>query len=152
MESYIIPKCKVVLVGHPFVPIGMGEHLRCSFWTFRALGVTVGIRDIYGTGGDDLDVINEVGGHLVQGLSEEINIFYLNADEVEQSLRQLGGDLPRNAYNVIYPMWGLSKYPKNWAEQLNKFDEVWAPSKFIYESIVSAVNKPVIHMPLLGEI
>jgi hypothetical protein len=95
---------------------------------------------------------DELGGCLVQELSREINIFNINGDMVEHSLSQLGGDLPRGAYNVIYPMWELSKYPKSWAEQLDRFDEVWAPSKFTYESLKSAISKPVIHMPLPGEI
>jgi glycosyltransferase involved in cell wall biosynthesis/predicted O-methyltransferase YrrM len=151
MEDYIIPQGEVVLVGHPFVPIGMGEHLRSAFRAFRALGMNIGIRDIYGIASDDSDIKNEVGGYLRQELSPSVNIFCVNADEVEQSLGQIGG-LPRNAYNVIYPAWELSKYPNGWAEQLNKFDEVWVTSKFTYESIKPAVSRPVIQMPLAGEI
>jgi hypothetical protein len=134
-QSYLIPKPKVVLVGHPFAPIGMGEHLRCSFRALRALGMTVGLRDVYGARTDDSDIQAELGEHLVQGFSPDVNIFYLNGDEIAPSLERLGGRLPETAYNVIYPMWELSQYPKEWAGQLDKFDEVWAPSKFIYESI-----------------
>jgi glycosyltransferase involved in cell wall biosynthesis len=53
---------------------------------------------------------------------------------------------------VIYPMWELSRYPKEWADQLNRFDEIWAPSKFTYDSITPAVAKPVVHMPQTGQI
>src|SRR5436190_4143396 len=49
-------------------------------------------------------------------------------------------------------MWELSEYPKEWAKQLNRFDEIWAPSKFTYASIAAAVTKPVVHMPLTGQI
>lgn len=147
------PKCNISLVGIPFDPRGMGEHLRCSFRALRALGVTVGVRKIiHGIECDDLDLRNEIGGHLIQGLSPGINMFNINGDMVENTLRQLSSDLPRGAYNVIYPMWELSQYPKPWADQLNKFDEVWAPSKFTYQSLKSAISKPVIHMPLPGEI
>jgi glycosyltransferase involved in cell wall biosynthesis len=151
-ESCVIPKKRVVLVGHPFAPIGMGEHLRCSFRALRALGMAVGIRDVYGARGQDSDIETELGENLVQGLSPEVNIFYLNGDEVTPALEQLGGRLPQSAYNVIYPMWELSKYPQHWARQLEKFDEVWAPSEFIYESVAPAITKPVVHMPLAGEI
>ena len=150
MNNHIDPVPNIVLVGLPVAPIGIGEHLRCSVRAFRALGVTVGIRDLHGTQCDDSDIRNEIGGHLVQELSREINIFHINGDMVEDSLRQIGG-LPRGAYNIVYPMWELSAYPKPWANQLNRFDEVWAPSRFTYESLKPAISKPVTHVPLPGE-
>jgi len=33
---------------HPFAPIGMGEHVRCSFRAFRSVGVEPRVIDIYG--------------------------------------------------------------------------------------------------------
>jgi glycosyltransferase involved in cell wall biosynthesis len=152
MEDYVIPETKVILVGHPFVPIGMGEHLRCSLRAFRSVGVKISVRDVYGMKYDDPEMEREVQRYIVQDFSSGINIFYINANEVEQALEHLGGDLPGGAYNVIYPMWELSRYPAVWAEQLNRFDEVWAASKFTCESIRSAVRNPVIHMPVSGEI
>jgi glycosyltransferase involved in cell wall biosynthesis len=136
VEDYTILQGEVVLVGHPFVPIGMGEHLRCSFRAFRSVGAKIGVRDIYGMKYDDLDIEKEVERYIVRDFASEINIFYINANEVEQALEHLGGDLPGGAYNVIYPMWELSRYPAVWAEQLNRFDEVWAASKFTCESFL----------------
>jgi len=152
MERSVVPKSRLILIGMPFVPIGIGEHLRCGARALRAIGMTTGIFPIQGTECDDLDVEQEIRPRLVQELSPEINIFYINGDMVELSLRQVRDVLPKGSYNIVYPMWELSKYPKVWAEQLNKFDEIWAPSKFTYESIKPAVSKPVIHMPLPGEI
>jgi glycosyltransferase involved in cell wall biosynthesis len=152
MENYIAPKCKVVLVGLPFAPIGLAEHLRCSVRAFRAVRARIGVRGIYNMECDDSDLRSEIVGCLVPELSPDVNIFYINGDMVEHSLEQVRGDLPRGAYNIIYPMWELSKYPPDWAKQLNKFDEIWAPSKFTLQSIKSAVCKPVIHMPVAGEI
>ena len=152
MENYTRLGCRLVLIGLPFVPIGLGEHLRCSIRAFRAVGAQIGVRGIYDLACDDLDLRSEILPCLVQELSPDVNVFYINGDMVEHSLAQLKGALPESAYNVIYPMWELSKYPMGWAEQLNKFDEIWAPSKFTYESIKCAVSKPVIHMPLAGEI
>ncbi len=151
MSNFMAPAPKIVLVGLPAASIGIGEHLRCSVRAFRALGVKVGIRDLHGAQSDDSDIRNEIGGHLVQELSPEINIFHINGDMVEDSLRQIGG-LPRGTYNIVYPMWELSEYPKPWADQLNRFDEVWAPSRFTYESLKSAISKPVTHVPLPGEV
>ena len=146
-------KRQVVLVGRPFVAIGMGEHIRCSFRSFQSIGMNVGLRDSYGeAAGADPDLKNEVENNVVKELSRDLNIFHTNGDEIEPTLMSLGTDLPMDAYNVIYPMWELSKYPKEWAKELNRFDEIWAPSKFTYESIASAVTKPVVHMPVAGQI
>lgn len=148
----IVTKRRLVLVGMPFVPIGIGEHLRCGVRALSAVGTTAGIIPLQGTECDDLDVKNEIGGYVVHQLSPEINIFYINGDMIEQSLREVQRLLPKSSYNIVYPMWELSKYPKYWAEQLNRFDEIWAPSKFTYESIKPAVTKPVVHIPLPGEL
>jgi glycosyltransferase involved in cell wall biosynthesis len=152
VENYMTPKCEVVLVGLPFVPLGIGEHLRCSVRAFRTVGAKMGVRGIYNMDCDDLNLKSEIAGCLVQELSSDINVFYINGDMVEHSLEQLRGKLPGNAYNVVYPMWELSKYPMDWASQLDKFDEIWAPSKFTKESMRTVVNQPVVHMPLAGEI
>ncbi len=145
-------RTKVVLAGHPFVPIGMGEHIRCSFRSFQSIGMNVGVKDVFGFCEPDPDIKDELHGHLVQELGSGLNIFHINGDEIESTLTHLGSDLPGNAHNVIYPMWELSKYPKDWAKQLNRFDEIWAPSKFVYGSIAPAVTKPVFLMPVSGQI
>ena len=143
-----------VLVGHPFAPIGRGEDIRCSFRAFRAVGHTLKIRDIYSvrTNPPDLHLEKEFSPHLVRQLGSSVNIFYINGDEVEQALRHLDGDMPSGAYNIICPQWELSLYPKEWAEQLDRFDEVWAPSKFVFDSLRKAVSKPLFHMPLATEV
>ena len=148
----LVSESKVVLLGHPFAPIGTGEHIRCSFRAFRSIGLKVGIRDIYGSSDTDPDLRNEFQHNLVHEFSPDLNIFNINGDEIEPSLLHLATDLPDKAYNVIYPMWELSKYPKEWARQLNRFDEIWAPSRFTHASIAPAVTKPVVHMPLPGQI
>lgn len=142
-----------VLVGHPFAPIGRGEDVRCSYRAFKAAGLTSPIRDVYSLrDGSDRAYEEEFGGHLVRRLSSSVNIFHLNADEVEQALRHIGSDLPSGAHNIIYPQWELSIYPQEWARQLCHFHEIWAPSRFVHDSIVKAVSRPVFHMPLATEV
>ena len=137
-----------VLVGHPFAPIGRGEDIRCSFRAFKATGLTLPIRDIYSSGNYfDPDIEKELSGHFTRGLSSSINLFHINGDEVEQALAHLANDMPSGAYCIIYPQWELSIYPSDWTEQLERFNEVWAPSNFVFDSIDRAISKPVFHMP-----
>lgn len=50
--------------------------------------------------------------------------------------------------NISYPFWELSKFPSEWTPFLSVMDEVWAPTKFIQESISNALGKLVHYMPV----
>lgn len=140
----------VCLIGHPFAPIGRGEDVRCSFRAMRAVALRPGILDLYGHQRPDACAEAEFGAHL-RARPGAINIFHLNGDEVELALSTLG-TLPQNACNIVYPAWELSRYPQQWVRQLDRFDEIWAPSTFIRDALLPAVRKPVILMPLACEV
>ncbi|MBO9709816.1 MAG: glycosyltransferase family 4 protein [Caulobacter sp.] len=143
----------ICLVGHPFAPIGMGEHVRSSWRAVNAAGYAPTVRDIYGLNSRaDLDYEREIAPCLSDRLSKRLNIFHINGDEIEQAVPHLNDASFETSYNVIYPAWELSRYPAAWARQLERFDEVWAPSGFIRDSIASAVSIPVLHMPLAVEV
>ncbi len=145
----------VHVVGHPSAPIGMGEHARSVFKAFQAAGEVVSLVDIFGAAvtADKL-LVNSYSGNLSPYLGDGVNIFCINADEVDLALQTLKD---RNLFapgsrNIIYPAWELSRYPTEWGEVLDGFDEVWAPSKFIASALTSATKSPVVHMPLACEI
>jgi glycosyltransferase involved in cell wall biosynthesis len=143
----------LVLIGHHFASHGMGEHVRCSFRAFQRAGLTLSLHALYSSYGQfDPDFVKEFGSYLVHRLSSGVNIFYINGDGVEEALRYIGNGLPSRAYNIIYPTWELSIYPQEWAQQLNRFDEIWVPSKFVFDSVSRTVLKPVFHMPLATEV
>lgn len=142
---------RITVVGHAFDPIGMGEHLRATYRSLAVVGADVVVRDVWGLNPADPVIKAELDGHVVQDFSE-INVFCLNGDEIQPSLRHLQTDLPRESLNIVHPAWELSRYPAIWAEQLERFDEVWAASKFTHAALQSAVRKPVMHLPLPGEI
>lgn len=139
------------LVGHPYAPIGMGEHVRLTFRAMRAAGLRPGLADIYGLINRDAQQAEEFDAFMRTDFGS-INVFHINGDEVIQSMAHTAARQKAGAYNIVYPAWELSKYPRVWAEQLERFDEVWAPSRFIQSSIASAVARPVHHMPLAVEV
>ncbi len=139
------------LVGHIYAPIGMGEHVRLTFRAMRAAGLRPGLADIYGLVQRDALQAEEFGPFLRDGFGR-VNVFHINGDEVAQSLAHTAARQQQGAYNVIYPAWELSRYPAQWAAQLERFDEVWAPSRFIHDAIAAAVTRPVHHMPLACEV
>lgn len=141
----------ISLVGHPYAPIGMGEHVRCTYRALRSVAMHPIVTDIYKLVPPDTDELKEFASVCTDKPSD-INIFHINGNEVEQSLAHLGATNRWDGYNIIYPAWELSRYPKEWADQLDRFDEIWAPSRFIQGSLETACRKPVIHMPLACEV
>jgi glycosyltransferase involved in cell wall biosynthesis len=140
----------LTLVGHPFAPIGMGEHVRCSYRALRSAAVKPYLLDIYRLSVAEEAARIELEPALRSSLGA-INIFHINGDEVQQALAHIPGSEGKDAYNIVYPAWELSRYPEEWARWLDQFDEVWAPSLFIQQAISSAVKRPVVHMPLACE-
>jgi glycosyltransferase involved in cell wall biosynthesis len=115
------------------------------------VGLNARLRDIYGLQKPDDALVQEFGSSLSDGVGE-INIFHINGDEVEQTMAHLTFNGPLTGYNIVYPAWELSQYPEAWAALLDSFDEIWAPSAFIEESLNKVCKKPVIHMPLATEV
>ena len=143
------------VVGHPSAPIGMGEHARSVFRALEAAGVDPLLVDIYGpAANNDKQLISTYADKLSHTLGSGVNIFCINADEVEQAfgvLKSRNLKMP-GSVNVIYPAWELSGYPAVWGAILDEFDEVWAPSAFIAEAVIPSTRTPVRHMPLACEI
>lgn len=138
----------VSLVGHPFAPIGMGEHVRCTFRSLRSVARAPRLLDVYQLFEPDAGDRSEFTPHHSTDLAD-INVFHINGDEVDQVLAHIGR---QHGYNVVYPLWELARYPEEWARKLERFDEVWAPSRFVQESIAASLDRPVLHMPLACEV
>jgi glycosyltransferase involved in cell wall biosynthesis len=139
------------LIGHPYAPIGMGEHVRCTYRALRSVAVHPCLTDIYKLIPPDKDDLLEFGG-VCRNQPADINIFHINGNEVEQCMAHLRIQDSWSGYNIIYPAWELAQYPDEWAVLLDWFDEIWAPSEFIRSAIEAACEKPVIHMPLACEV
>jgi len=141
----------ICLIGHPYAPIGRGEDVRLTFRALRSAGMRPGISDIYGILNRDSLQAEEFDPY-VQNDFGRVNVWHINGDEVMQSMAHTASRQQPGAYNIAYPAWELSHYPEPWAEQLERFDEVWAPSRFIQESVAPAVSRPVTYMPLACEV
>jgi glycosyltransferase involved in cell wall biosynthesis len=138
----------VRVVGSFFRPIGISRVARVSLASFRAAGIDAKAFDLWGEPPSS-QVDSWPAAHRSSDLGT-FNLFHLNGDEIETALAKLGG-LPTHARNVICPMWELPHFPEAWARQVERFDEVWAASRFIYDAIEPAVSIPVVHMPLATE-
>lgn len=140
---------KLTVVGHPFNPIGTGRALRLSLAACRAAAIETSVRDVWNFQTPEEAQVAEIVPFLTSEYGA-INLFHLNGNEIAPALDRIG-PLPKG-YNIAFPFWELSRYPQEWARELERFDEIWAASKFIQDSIAGAVSRPVTHMPLPTEI
>ena len=144
----------VLLIGHPYGVLGIGENIRLSAAACSAAQVPFGIRSVYGEHGVHvaevhkdflfMDKISRAGAYRT-------NVFHLNADEMGNARKLLGKDLFADRYNIGYWSWELSHFPEAWHPSLQLVDEVWAPSRFIEQAIADKTSSPVIRMPLAVE-
>jgi glycosyltransferase involved in cell wall biosynthesis len=140
---------EVTIVGYPFQPTGMAEHARSTFRAFQSVGVIPRLLDVADVNrGHDADLERDFGPHLVTTLGEGVNLFGVNGDEAARVIERVGENAFARGYNIAYPAWELARYPKVWARTLDRFDEIWAPSRFVQEALQGAVSRPVHCMPL----
>ena len=131
----------LTIIGHPYAPIGMGEQLRSHVQACTALRLHHRVFDIfrYAQRTDPVH-FQIIGERERRDLPGGIRMFHVNGDEAEPVIRELtarGGRF-EDGYNIIVPAWELPSYPAAWAEQLHRFDEVWALSRFIQASLDTA--------------
>lgn len=124
--------------------------MRATWRALRAAGAVTRVRDIYELcDRSDPDIARDFLPVMSKTLSTQTNVFHVNGDEVPQALRHLAEmDRFDAAYNIVYPAWELPNYPLDWAPLLERFEEIWAPSRFIRDGIAKITNRPVLHMPL----
>lgn len=152
MRSALTPGA--LLLGHPYGVLGMGEHVRLSAAAFSAAEVPFSIRNVYGEHGVHLAGIHQdfpFRDKISNNGTYRTNVFHINADEMVNAQTHLGKAILANRYNVGYWAWELSQFPREWHSALELVDEVWAPSRFIEQSIAGATSSPVIRMPLAVE-
>lgn len=142
----------ICLIGHPFAPIGCGENIRAAYRSLKAAGLDVKIMDIYEIHSpEDSNFYREISQKLTKN-SGAINIFYINGDEVPQVFSHLGPKYFSSAINIVVPNWELSIYPEEWSKNLDRFDYIWAPTQFIYDSLIKIVQKPLKKVLLASEV
>lgn len=138
----------VTVLGHPFSSIGRGHDARLTFKAIKSTGLDVKLFDIYQHQRPTMEQFTAYGSYLTEEPNAAIQIFTLNGDEITPCFDFLKGRLDGKSYKIVYPQWELEHYPAHWAEQLNKFDEIWAPSKFVQKSLQGVLKKEIQYLPL----
>jgi glycosyltransferase involved in cell wall biosynthesis len=76
-----------------------------------------------------------------------LNLFHINADQMDVALANLGKSFFANHYNIGFWHWETPDFPDKWLSAFATVDEVWVPSQFVLDSISAKAPCPVIRMP-----
>lgn len=144
-----------LLVGHPYGVLGRGEDVRSAANAFASAGIPFSIQNTFGEYGKENLILYkdfQLAEKITTSKSYKANVFYLNADEMDNAYQYLGGNFFRGKYNIGCWQWELSDFPDEWCSALRYLHEIWAPSRFVQQAISKRANCPVIWMPLAVEL
>ena len=136
-------------MGHPYGVLGVAEYLRASAAAFVAAGVPFHIRNAFDWGEHlkEKHTEFELWDRLTPGEPHRVNIFHINADEMANARRHLGGAFFSGRYNIGCWHWELSRFPDAWLGAAEGVDELWASSRFIQHALAEKFPIPVVWMP-----
>jgi len=139
-----------VLVGHPYAVIGMGEGVRSAANALESAKVPFSIRNTFGSYGVK-DAKKHTGFRMMERITTssmyKANVFYLNADEMDNALAYLGPGFFEGRYNIGCWAWELSRFPDEWCDAFRLVNEIWALSRFTQQSIAEKASCPVLRIP-----
>jgi glycosyltransferase involved in cell wall biosynthesis len=75
-----------------------------------------------------------------------VNIVHLNADMAEAFFSSRGPRYSQDRYNIGIWYWELSKFPARWLSAFRFYDEIWATSSFVAESLSQLSPIPIVKM------
>jgi GT2 family glycosyltransferase/glycosyltransferase involved in cell wall biosynthesis len=75
-----------------------------------------------------------------------VNLIHMNADMAEGFFRSRGPSYSEGRYNIGIWYWELSKFPARWLPAFRLYDEIWATSAFIVESLSPVSPIPIVKM------
>ncbi|MEZ5600898.1 MAG: glycosyltransferase family 1 protein, partial [Candidatus Competibacteraceae bacterium] len=143
-----------VLIGHPYAVLGRAEDIRTGACAFAAANIPFALRNTFGEYGKEMATLHQdfpFMDRIDPHAAHKANIFFLNANEMDDAYAHLGPQFFAGRYNIGYFAWELSQFPEAWVNEFRYFDEIWAPSRFIQQAVADKASCPVVWMPLAVE-
>ena len=126
-------KRSILFVGYFEASLGLGDAAR---GTIKALAASKLPHSIYPFNKNVEDrFLAKFKTHLYdQYFPHVINVFEMSADQLPLAFDELGSWRVQDSYNVFRAYWELADAPEAWRAILTRFNEIWAPSKFVADS------------------
>jgi glycosyltransferase involved in cell wall biosynthesis len=137
----------VNIVGFSKGDFGLGDHMRLVSKSFLKTDFPFCINN--SDMADHNPNENTELDHLIEKQNKYLlNLFCFNADFIIRYMTRVKNEILKTQYNIGYGYWELSVFPKQYQKQFKFLNEVWAPSKYLYDVLKNSTDLPVFHMPI----
>ncbi len=141
VSQLAISRAGVNVCGYISAESGMGEGVRGLVRALEMAEIPYSLCNL------ELGVASRTGDRSFRDFSDsydyDINLFFVNADQVPHVFEHLGHEKFRRQYNIGYWMWELERFPRRWDSSFPYFHEIWTASSFCVDSIGGAAPVPV---------
>ncbi len=131
------------VVGYLCDETGVGESARATLRALDAQGFPVAWTMVksHMARKNDRSVL-----HLPQGNPYSVNLFYVNADQMDIVYDELGSGFFDGKYNIAYWAWELDRFPDEWRNRFKYLDEIWVGSRFVQNTLAHVSPVPILIM------
>jgi glycosyltransferase involved in cell wall biosynthesis len=146
LAAIAITRFGVNVHGYIRTESGIGEGVRGMIRSLRAAGVPATLQNL------ELGVASRMADRSIDGVTQaqeyDVNVFFVNADQVPHVARHLGRERFAGRYNIGCWLWELEEFPPEWQGSFRYFHEIWTPSTFCLDALSAVSPIPVRRMPL----
>jgi len=134
------------LIGFFRQEFGIGEGARLSAATVRQADIPHALIQAPFKGQvDDSNV--EFENALQKRNPHPINLFHVNPDGIERIFETFGDSFFLGKHNIGYWAWELPGFPQPWLQHFEGLQEVWVPSRHVFDAIHPISPVPVHVLP-----
>ncbi len=138
----------VRILGFFSQTFGLAEASRRTLKAIQTSQISVSATQVPYSGihhGDEVNIITEKSAPRKKN---EIRIFHFNGDHLERLISDWGPSILDCKYKIGYWHWELPEFPDDNLAWFDKLDEIWVPSRFVFDAIAPKSRKPVQIIPL----
>lgn len=124
------------IVGHLQSEIGLGQAARCLAYACDAQRLPVSFCNLPLPQRDnDIEFSTKCNAVADRKVSLYVAALHTVAD--------LQREIQDDRLNILYPYWELPRAPAKWLAAARRFDEIWAPSRFVAAAFPPSFERPV---------
>lgn len=146
LAAIAISRFGVNVHGYIRTESGIGEGVRGLIRSLRAAGVPATLQNL------ELGVASRMADRSIDGVTQaqqyDVNLFFVNADQVPHVARHLGRERFAGRYNIGCWLWELEEFPREWLGSFRYLHELWTPSTFCLDALSAVSPIPVRRVPL----
>lgn len=140
----------VNIIGYMYSETGVGQAARNVLGALEALNYPIATLPIETY--DPSRKGDKFAERFRQGVYYPINIFHINADMTFPIYNLLGRAAYQDRYNIGFWFWETARFPQQWQQSFEPYNEIWVGSSFVQASIAAESPIPVVKIPLPTEV